>query len=147
MFLGSCTLDLENVLDVSRKTNLEIFLATTRIVSSYYQNCFQLLLELFLAIARNFGRLFFYLYLELLLAITRTARKEATIYIWLFLHIFYSVLPFTKLTLCSPQLYFTFLHSSTFFYCTQNQLQSMYKLLYNVQQCTLQLTRNKYQHY
>ena len=31
------TMNLENILAVSRKTNLEIFLATTRIVSSYLE--------------------------------------------------------------------------------------------------------------
>ena len=51
MFLSSCWLNLDNILAVSRKTDLEIFLA--------------ILLKLFLAIARHFGKLFF-------LAIART---------------------------------------------------------------------------
>ena len=35
MFLSSCWLNLENFLSVLRKKNLEIFIATTRIVSNY----------------------------------------------------------------------------------------------------------------
>ena len=55
MFLGSCLLNLENILAVTRKTNLEIFLATSRI-----------------ATARYFGWLFF-------LAIARTLTISITI--------------------------------------------------------------------